>query len=53
MGQGDGQQAFALSAAGDHQYENKEIGLTITFLPEEKKLNFIQGGTSFEMSLKE
>jgi len=53
MGQGDGQQPFSLTSAGKHSYKNKEIGLSITFIPEEKKLNFIQGGATFEMTLKE
>ncbi len=53
IGQGEGQPSFRLSSEGDHKYSNKEIGLTITFIPEEKKMNFMQGGASFEMSLEE
>lgn len=53
IGKGDGQPSFTLSSVGTHQYENKEIGLIITFVPAEKKLNFIQGEAVFEMSLKE
>ena len=52
MGQGTGQPSFPLEAEGNHVYSNKSIGLKITFLPEEKKMNFNQGGAAFEMTLK-
>lgn len=49
IGQGDGQPSFTLSAEGDHVYSNKDIGLTITFSPDENKIQFEQGGAAFEM----
>lgn len=52
-GQGTGQQSFELLSIGDHQFSNQEIGLTITFIPEEKKMNFVQGAAAFEMNLVE
>lgn len=50
IGQGEGQPSFELSSDGDHKYSNKEIGLTITFIPEEKKMKFEQGSAAFEMT---
>ncbi|MEN0050956.1 MAG: hypothetical protein AAF806_28080, partial [Bacteroidota bacterium] len=53
IGQGEGQPNFKLTAKGDHVFTNDEIGLTITFMPEEGKMSFEQGGASFEMKIKE
>ena len=50
IGQGDGQPSFTLSSDGNHKYSNKEIGLTITFIPNEKKMKFVQGSAAFEMT---
>ena len=52
VGQGEGQPSFTLKAEGEHTYSNKQIGLTITFVPGENKMNFVQGGKAFEMVLK-
>lgn len=52
IAQGDGQPSFTLLAEGDHVYSNREIGLTITFFPEESKMQFKQGGAAFEMVSK-
>jgi hypothetical protein len=53
MGQGTGQSAFELLLESNHTFYNDEIGLTITFIPEDKKLHFEQGGMEFEMKLGE
>jgi len=53
IGQGTGQPSFPLTAEGNNVFTNKEIGLKITFLPKEKKMNFEQGGSKFEMTLKQ
>ena len=52
FGQGTGQPSFPLKPDGEHTFSNDEIGLKITFIPNEKKMNFIQGSASFEMTLK-
>lgn len=53
IGQGDGQPSFSLIAQGEHTYGNEEIGLVITFAPDENKMNLNQSGAAFEMVLKE
>ena len=53
VGQGEGQPSFTLLAEGPHTYTNKDIGLVITFIPEEHKMQFVQGGAAFEMVSKE
>ncbi len=53
VAQGTGQPSFNLVSLGDHKFSNTEIGLTITFIPEENKMKFKQGGSEYEMVLKE
>lgn len=53
IGQGEGQPSFTLVAEGEHTYSNKEIGLTITFIPTENKMHFVQGTAMFEMVLED
>lgn len=50
---GTGQPSLPLTAEGGHLFSNKEIGLKITFIPNEKEMHFEQGGAKFEMTLKE
>lgn len=50
IAQGTGQPSFPLVAKGEHVFSNTEIGLTITFIPAEKKLTFVQGGTEYAMT---
>ena len=51
--QGTGQPSFPLTTEGNHKFSYKEIGLKITFIPEENKMLFEQGGASFEMKLEQ
>lgn len=53
FGKGEGQPNFQLKSEGNHVFSNKEIGLKITFFPDEKKMSFEQGGAKFEMKVKE
>ncbi len=53
IGQGTGQPSFPLAAEGSDVFSNKDIGLKITFFPDEQKMSFEQGSTAFEMTLKE
>jgi len=53
IAQGTGQPSFPLTAEGEHVFSNEEIGLLITFIPEEKKMRFVQAGAEFEMKLEE
>lgn len=46
MGQGNGQPAFPLQHDEDYIFTNPQIGLKITFEPGNKKLHFVQGGSS-------
>jgi len=53
IGQGEGQSSFTLTASGNHTYSNKDIGITITFVPDENKMHFAQGEAEFEMILED
>ncbi len=52
IAQGTGQPSFPLKAEGGHVFSNKAIGLEVIFIPSEKKMNFIQGGGKYEMTMK-
>lgn len=53
IGQGTGQPSFSLKAEGENVFTNEEIGLKITFDPDQDKMRFVQGGTAFVMTRKE
>ncbi len=53
IAQGTGQPSFPLKTEGGHVFSEKGIGLKITFIPAEKKINFEQGGMAFEMDMEE
>jgi len=51
IAKGQGQPSFELNHKEGHIYRNKEIGLSITFYPEQGKIDLLQGGAVFEMVL--